>query len=307
MRPFSPGGSYSTAHGDAVSTDDQRPDRGESMKPLALDALPAHSEWARYLLDPHGDPPDDPEAYTTVDRYDAMYEHLLSEYRRSEGGLEAFTRRVSAAGQEDPGPVSIHESLYLCSPAELLELERFAVGSALRGVPAPDTVLDLGCGWGAALAPLAETFPETHIVGGERSDAGVELARELHADRDRISVEPFDFEASWDLLDRASDETLVFTRGVLTTVPDPATAVDRLAARAVEGSLVGGVHLEPVDEHPETTLGLLRRHYGRCRGYDGSALAALRAADGIAVDRVEYDALGANPLHPATAVRWRPR
>ena len=275
------------------------------MRPLALDALPGHSEWTRYLLDPNGDPPDDPDAYTTADRYDALYEHLLSGYRASEGGPETFARRVSAAGRADPGPVSIHESLYLVSPVELLGLERFAVASALRGVPAPDTVLDLGCGWGVALGPLAATFPDARIVGGERSEAGVELARELHADCDRIAVERFDFEGPWELLERASGATLVFTRGVLTTLPDLETVVDRLAAHAAGGSLVGGVHLEQVDEHPETTLGLLRRRYDRVRGYDGSALAALRADDRVVVDRVAYDAMGANPLHPQTAVRWR--
>jgi SAM-dependent methyltransferase len=277
------------------------------MRPLALDALPRHSAWARHLLNPHGDPPDDPVAYTTADRYDGMYGHFLSVYRDEGLTPEALARRVSAAGRDDPGPVSIRESLHLVSPAELLELERFAVQTAVRGVSAPDTVLDLGCGWGATLAPLATVFPEARVVGAERSPSGVELARELHADHDRISVERFDLAGSWDLVDELPGDVLVFTRGVLTTLDDTAGVVERLAERAAGGRVVGGVHLEQVDTHPETTLGLLRRHYARVRGYDDTALAALRGDDRLAVGRVVYDTLGPNPLHPRTAVHWRPR
>ncbi|MFC6940130.1 class I SAM-dependent methyltransferase [Salinirubellus sp. GCM10025818] len=280
------------------------------MRPLALDDLPEHSAWARYLLDPAGDPPADPDAYTDIGTYDDIYSYLLGEFRSGDRSPEAFVRRIYAEGREDPGPISIRDDLFLASPAELLELERFAVADALGGVAVePATVLDLGCGWGSALGTVADVFPDATVIGGEYSRHGVELARALgvtEGRNGRVSVRQFDLrDEEWDLLDGRS-EVLVFTRGTLTTLPDVERVVDRLARLASEGRVVGGVHLEQVDRHPGTTLGLLRRHYGRVRGYDGAVLAELERRGGVEVDRVVYDQLGPNPLHPRTLVRWRP-
>lgn len=275
------------------------------MKPLALGELPRHHEWARYLLDPAGDPPGDPDAYTSAGTYDEMYDGLLEAYRSGEYSRDAFARHVCARGRDDPGPISVQGDLFLASPRELVDLERFAVRAALSGTDvAPDTVFDLGCGWGAALVDLAVAFPDATVIGGEYSRPGVELARELYADHD-MRVEPFDLREPRDLLHDVPDETLVFTRGVLTTLNDPGPVVDRLAGLAAEGRIDRGVHLEGVDTHPGTTLGLLRRHYARVRGYDGTVLAALRWHDAVEVTDVVYDAVGPNPLHPHTAVRWR--
>ncbi|WP_255150763.1 methyltransferase domain-containing protein [Halorarius halobius] len=276
------------------------------MIPLTLDTLPDHSEWARHLLDPVGDPPEDPEAYTDVETYEAMYGGILAEHRERGADPETTIRRVYAAGRDDPGAVSVRERLFLASPDELLALDRYALRAALAGVSAdPDTVVDLGCGYGAALGSLAAAFPDAAVVGGEYATSGVDLARALHADEERVTVHEFDFHGDWTLLDGV-DDALVFTRGAVTTLPDVDEVVDRFAALAAAGDVVGGVHLEPVDAHPETTLGLLRRHYARIRGYGGELLAALEARDAIEVTSVEYDAVGANPLHPHTLVRWRP-
>lgn len=276
------------------------------MTPLALDDLPAHSAWARYLLDPTAEPPGDPDAYTSVETYDETYAHLLSAYRQERPDSGEFLRQVYAKGRDDPGPISIRESLYLASPGELLERDRTAVREALDAVECtPETVLDLGCGYGAALGVLADAVPDAAVVGGEYSRNGVDLARALHDDRERVRIETFDFEDEWDLGDAAAGDALVFTRGALTTLSDLETVVDRLGARASDGDLVGGVHLEQVDAHPETTLGLLRRRYGRLRGYSGELLALLERHPAIDVAEVTYDVLGPNPLHPLTAIRWR--
>lgn len=276
------------------------------MKSLDLDALPGHSAWARYLLDPVGEPPEAPEAYTSLSEYDAMYAHLLEEYRKGRPDPEEFTERVYARGREDLGPVSIHEDVYLASPGELRKRDEAAVREALLGVEStPETVIDLGCGWGSALGTIANTVPDATVVGGEYSPHGVELARALHADVERVSVEEFDFRGEWDLLDESEGETLLFTRGAVTTLPDPEEVVDRFGALAAAGAVTGGVHLEQVGIHPETTLGLLRRRYARFRGYSGELLALLERQRDIDVIATDYDILGPNPLHPRSMIRWR--
>jgi SAM-dependent methyltransferase len=276
------------------------------MRAFDLDELPEHSPWARYLLDPTDDPPGDPEAYTSVDAYDEMYAHVLEEYRSASTAPQQFVRQIYAKGREDPGPISMDEELYLASPAELRERDGIAVREALAGVESdPSTVVDLGCGYGSALAAIADAFSDATVVGGEYSPHGVELARALHSGVENVQVEKFDFHGAWDLLDAASGDTLVFTRGALTTLPELDEVVDRFGRRASGGNVIGGVHLEQVDIHPETTLGLLRRRYGRVRGYTGELLAVLDQHSDIDVADVSYDVLGSNPLHPRTMIRWR--
>lgn len=276
------------------------------MRPLALDDLPRHSAWARYLLDPTGDPPTDPEAYTDVATYDEMYAAILDGFRADPVDRDTLVRRVTERGRDDPGPVSVRENVYLAGPDELLALDRFALAGALSGVGFdPDAVLDLGCGYGSDLETIADVFPDATVVGGEYSEHGVALGRELYADDDHVSVEPFDFHGSWDLVSAHGGDALVVTRGAVTTLSDVENVVDRLVALADAGDLRGGVHLEPVDAHPETTLGLLRRRYARERGYDTSLLDLLERREGVEVADVTYDAIGTNPLHPQTVVRWR--
>lgn len=276
------------------------------MRPLDLDDLPAHSEWARYLLDPTGEPPGDPEAYTRPADYDETYARLLDAYRADPVPPERFARRVRAKARADPGPVSVRQDLFLASPDEFVDRNRAAVRDALAGTSVePETVVDLGCGWGAALDTIAAAFPDAAVVGGEYSPRGVEVARALHADAERVSVGEFDFRGAWDVVADADGDTLVFTRGALTTSPDVDGVVDRVADLARAGAVAGGVHLEQVDVHPETTLGLLRRRYARVRGYSGGLLAALERHEDVEVTTVRYDVLGGNPLHPLTLLRWR--
>lgn len=278
------------------------------MEPLSLDDLPKHSAWASYLLDPRGDPPDDPGAYTRTETYEELYARLLESYRANPVGADAFVREVRATGRADPGAISVDEALYLASPEELVARERTVVRDALAPfVTGGETVVDLGCGWGATLGTIADAFPDATVIGGEYSARGVELARELHAARDRIAVEPFDFHGDRGLVDAGTGDVVVFTKAAVTTLTSVDSVVDRFASLASAGDVVGGVHLEPVDVHPETVLGLLRRRYGRVRGYNGELLDELERRDALTVTDVTYDALGANPLHPSTAIRWRPR
>jgi SAM-dependent methyltransferase len=270
-----------------------------------LDELPRHSAWATHLLDPGSDPPAEPGEYTNAATYDELYSHLLDAYRETAGDFGTVTEEVKSRGREEPDVISADEDLYLAGTAALLEREHAAIRNALRPVlDGGETVVDLGCGWGAALGVIAEAYPEVTVVGGEVSDPGVELARELHAGTTHISVERFDFRGDWDLLDR--DDVVVFTRGALTTLEDVKSVVERFARQAVGDSVLGGVHLEEIGPHPDTVLGLLRRRYADVRGFDMDLLPVLREHRNLSVTHVEYDVIGANPLHPSTAVRWRP-
>lgn len=167
-----------------------------------------------------------------------------------------------------------------------------------------ETIVDLGCGWGATLGAIAEEFPTVTVVGGEVSQHGVTLARELYSDTDRISAEPFDFHGEWDLLPEG--DAVVFTRGALTTLDDVEPVIDRLAARAATDDIVGGVHLEETGPHPDTLLGLLRQRYATVNDYNTDIVSVLSEHRDISVTTVEYDVIGPNPLHPSTAVQWRP-
>jgi SAM-dependent methyltransferase len=294
------------------------------MRPLPVDDLPRHSEWAAYLLDPAGEPPGDPEAYAGTETYEAQRAKLLEAYREISGDPAAFERRIRTRSGAAPDAISVRGDCYLAAPAELAARERETVREALepvvRDLAASDsargdgpTVFDLGCGRGRAARTAVDAFPEVSVHGGEYGATSVELARELTADLDRVTVDRFDFTAEpaaeargWPLFEGVDDGAVVFTRGAITTLDDAEPTVERLASLATAGPVAAGVHLEQVDVHPDTTLGLLRRRYSRLRGYGDGLLDALEAHDDVAVTDVAYDVVGANPLHPHTRIRWAP-
>lgn len=82
--------------------------------------------------------------------------------------------------------------------------------------------------------------------------------------------------------------------------------VDRLAARAGADDIIGGVHLEETGPLPDTLLGLLRQRYTTVNDYNTDLVSVLSEHRDLSVTAVEYDVIGANPLHPSTAVQWRP-
>lgn len=278
------------------------------MKPLPLDELPRHSTWAAYLLGSTDDPPGDPTAFTGTERYGEIHRSLLTEYRENPTPPAAFSVRTRSTGRSEPGVLSIDEELFLATTDELVAHERAVVREALRPVlDGGETVFDLGCGWGATLGVIADAFPGVAVVGGEYTAAGVELARELHDDADRIGVEQFDLLEGWDLLDTTGGERVVFTKETVTTLPDVDHVVEQLDALAAAGDVSVGVHLEQVGPHPRTVLGLLREQYADERGYDVTFRDRLADAEALQVTSVSSDVVGANPLHPVTLLRWEAR
>jgi Mycolic acid cyclopropane synthetase len=276
------------------------------MEPFPLDRLPHRSDWAGYLLDPTRDPPGDLEAYTDVSVYDGIYEQVLDRYREGDFDHEEFVLEIRGAGRENPGLISIEGDLFLARSAELVAREHEVVCDALAPVlDGGETVLALGCGWGANLGVIADEFPDVTVIGGEIAEHGVTVSRELHADEARVSVKQFDFHGAWELFDE-HDDIVVFTRGALATLDDTGPVIDRLATRALDGDVIAGVHLEQTGPYPDdSVLGLLRRRYADVRGFDIDLLPTLREHPEISATHADHDVVGANPLHPQTAIRWR--
>ncbi|MGA9400326.1 hypothetical protein [Haladaptatus sp.] len=277
------------------------------MESFPLDRLPRRSRWTRYLLDPSRDPPGDLDAYTSSDVYDDIYEEVLSRYRDRTPDHEEFVLEIRGAGRDDPGVISIEGELFLASSTEMVARERGVVCDALRPVlDGGETVLALGCGWGANLGVIADEFPDVTVGGGELLESGVTVSRELHADEARVSAERFDFHGTWELFDE-HDDIVVFTRGALSTLDDTEPVIDRFGKRALDGDVTAGVHLEQTGPYPDdSVLGLLRRRYADVHGFDISLLPMLREQPKISVTHTKHDVVGANPLHPQTAIRWRP-
>jgi len=280
------------------------------MRPLPLDELPAHSDWAAYLLGSTDEPPQDPSAFTGTETYDSIYSNILDAYRENPAPPAEFYRRTRSKGRSEPDVISVDEELFLATTAELIALEDAVVRDALDPVlDGGETVVDLGCGYGWTLGVIADAFPGVTVVGGEYSAAGVELARAVYDRDDRVTVEQFDLLGDCEMVevagdDAGSDDVIVFTKGAFVTLPEVGPAVERLDALADSGDVAAGVHLEQVGPHPETVLGMLREQYSRERGYSDDLRCHLADASALRVTDVSYDVLGDNPLHPLTAIRW---
>ncbi|NEU56126.1 class I SAM-dependent methyltransferase [Halorussus sp. MSC15.2] len=301
------------------------------MRELSLDDLPKHSPWPARLL---GREDWDEQAGfggIGVSVYDEVYGKLLSLARANpEMDYRAVQRSANHHAEESPVAISRGESLYLVDVDEKQELQDEALVASFAGtLSGGETVVALGCGWGYELGVLADAYPDCEFVGGDPAENGVALARELFADRDRITVGEFDFrDDRWDLLEdvladgsaddgtgaddgrnaegsEGTGDVVLFTQGSLTALPSVRDVISETLADYLD-RVRTGVHLEHVFElHPEDTLlGQLRRSYTDRREYNDDLLTALRATDGIEIASATYDVVGGNPLHPLSEIRW---
>jgi hypothetical protein len=291
------------------------------MRELSLDDLPKHSPWPGRLLG--GDDWEEEPGHggIGVSAYDEVYANLLAVARENpEMGFREIQRSANHYAEESPVPISRSERLYLVDVDRKQELQDEALVASLAGtLEGGETVVSLGCGWGYELGVLADAYPDCQFVGGDPTDNGVALGRELFGDRDRIRVEEFDFrDDRWDLLEgvldandadegEGEDEVVLFTQGSLTALPSVNDIVTETLTEYTDRVRVG-IHLEHVRElHPEETLlGLLRREYTDLRNYNDDLLASLRATREVEIASATYDVVGGNPLHPLSEIRWDP-
>jgi trans-aconitate 2-methyltransferase len=93
----------------------------------------------------------------------------------------------------------------------------------VRMDPAPETIVDLGCGPGNSTEVLAERFPGAGILGVDNSSEMIAAARQRHPDW------------NWTLEDIAAYEgkaSLIFSNAALHWVPDHETLLPRLLRQA---------------------------------------------------------------------------
>jgi SAM-dependent methyltransferase len=142
------------------------------------------------------------------------------------------------------------------------------------GVSAGARVLEIGCGPRVCLDLLAARVgPAGSVVGIERSDEAVALARKFIAERDLRNVEVLEGDARSTSLPKASFD-LVTARLVLVNVPNP----EQIVAEAVSLARPGGsVAFHEVDwaamvcdppDHAWTTLVELFVRYTKSNGID---------------------------------------
>ncbi|WP_137285135.1 class I SAM-dependent methyltransferase [Halorussus salinisoli] len=294
------------------------------MRKLRLGDLPKHSPWPARLLGLDDWEEEPGYGGIGVSTYDEVYGNLLALARENpEMDFREVQRSANHYAEESPVPISRAEDLFLVDVDEKQELQDEALVASLAGsLSGGETVVALGCGWGYELGVLADAYPDCEFVGGDPTENGVALGRELFGDHDRIRIEPFDFrDDRWNLLesvladeegsedegDAEADDVVLFTQGSLTALPSVREIVSETLTRYSDRVQVG-VHLEHVRElHPEDSLlGQLRRSYTDRRDYNDDLLTSLRDADELDVTATTYDVVGGNPLHPLSEVRWEP-
>jgi hypothetical protein len=283
------------------------------MRELPLADLPKHSPWPARLLGSADGGDDAAYGGTGVSAYDEVYANLLGLVESNpETGFRELQRSANRYAEESPVPISRAETLYLVDVDEKQQLQDEALVASLAGtLDGGETVVALGCGWGYELGVLAEAYPDCEFVGGDPTENGVALGRELFGDRERIRIEAFDFrDDHWDLLDdvladESADDVVLFTQGSLTALSSVQDIVTETLTEYAD-RVREGVHLEHVYElHPEESLlGLLRRGYADLRNYNDDLLASLRTTESLDVVSATYDVVGGNPLHPLSEIRW---
>ena len=101
-----------------------------------------------------------------------------------------------------------------------------------------DRAIDIGCGPHGILDLLSERVgPNGKVVGLERSESTVELARRFIAEHNLLNVEVVQADAKATGLPRASFD-LVHARLVLVNVPEPQRVVEEMIALARPGGVV---------------------------------------------------------------------
>ena len=174
----------------------------------------------------------------------------------------------------------------------------------LHAAPGSRSIVETGCGYGYNLALLARAHPSRAYFGGDLASTAVELADHLYGKGGSPRVEAFDYySAKYDLLDRIEGPVTVFTCHSIEQLPTAAPFLDALKRHARK--IAGVVHFEPIFEvHGPNLLGRLRRAHAESLDYNRDLLTLLNSRADIAVQSVEPNVLGLNPLNPTTFIHW---
>lgn len=217
------------------------------------------------------------------------------------------------------------------SPRCIDTITRVVIADLVAGYCDTDTkrVIELGSGWGANLFYLwLAGAPRSAVYTAlEYTEAGRDVTQLLGSTEAALSLQtrPFDYHHP-DLSEfRTKEKTIVFTSYSIEQITHLSDALFE-ELLAIPG-LDRVIHIEPVTWQlmAESTLGLLigwlsyampprvsleidLRRRSRSSGYNRDLISKLRAlerADRIAIERIEKNYIGPNPMNPATAIVWR--
>ncbi|MFE9371063.1 SAM-dependent methyltransferase [Streptomyces sp. NPDC006711] len=177
-------------------------------------------------------------------RGDSFREHVIRAYKDSPDdwrnvlGDQLHFQWGVYDHPDSPRPVSLDEA-----GARHLERQLALAGVLEPGHPAPRRVLDVGCGWGAALRHLAHVFPDCPRLDGinispEQLAHCADLVREAH-EAERIHLYLCDAADIAQLPDQEPYD-LVLVRGAITHFPPDVyeNATEALARRMEPGGLL---------------------------------------------------------------------
>jgi SAM-dependent methyltransferase len=111
------------------------------------------------------------------------------------------------------------------------------------GVAASSRCLDMGCGGGDVTVALARLAPDGFVVGADMDEVKLDVARREAADAGLANV---DYRVL-DVMQPPSDDEqfdLIYTRFLLTHLPDPSLALTHVCARLAPG---GALVVEDID------------------------------------------------------------
>jgi trans-aconitate methyltransferase len=279
------------------------------LKRVGVDELPKYTPWvARILgLDPFSKPVRDLAKIDT--QYDKdIYAKLLVYAKKHPGANPTDIRRQEV--QREPNTTvcfSKKGKLYLTSAADLQRLsDKVLVDVLAEPLSRTRVVVELGCGYGYNLSVLRNFFPNHVWIGGEYSKNAMELASQLFAACEGISVVPFNwYDSTWVVLEGLVEKAVVFTKFSVNELPQAVSIIPIFAKYKSKISEV--IHLEPVYELTDnhSTLGLMRRAYTLLNDYNTDLLTTLTGMRAVQILKTEYDLIGANPLYPTSLVWWR--
>ena len=289
----------------------------EARAQVTIDDLPKYSGWPARLLGLERWDERQKTREEILREYEAeKWAPLLARFRdtRAAGssvGLDAVDDWFGASSENETLVTSEDEwVLMTLTQARHHYLELIA--SALLRHGKPDTLVELGAGYGGTLLHLLRK-PElrgTRAIGLDVCPSGVALMAEI-AKAEGQAVEPgaCDLASPHVTAYAIPEGSVIYTSYATSCVPELGSAfVERLAS--LQPALV--VQVEPFFEHADASslIGLLRRRYIELNGYDRGFLTVLRgeAARGrIEVVDERPNVFGVNPLFAASIVVWRPR